>query len=243
MVAEPALTQEEVARRAGIGRSYYGQIERGTVRNDVSEQVLDAIATTLKMDEAQHRHLYVLALRRLPAAAELSSEVQPSIRSLVDRQAPDPSYVIDTAWNVLYFNDAVAEWFVDWNPMEPADRNVLFWVLTDPEARRRLLNWETDWVDQLMSRFRAAHGRHPEDPRFQRVLDRLLAASPHARERWERPEMVYVHPGVVARTVWHPRFGEVQLDIHVRPTPSSNDQLWVIFQLPPQIYDVLRQER
>jgi transcriptional regulator with XRE-family HTH domain len=50
------LRREEVALLAGISVEYYTQIERGTVRG-VSEDVLDAVARALHLDEIEKTHL------------------------------------------------------------------------------------------------------------------------------------------------------------------------------------------
>jgi transcriptional regulator with XRE-family HTH domain len=55
----PGLRREEVAVLAGVGVSWYQWLEQGRDIT-VSPQVLDAITRTLRLDEAERRHLYVL---------------------------------------------------------------------------------------------------------------------------------------------------------------------------------------
>src|SRR5215813_10483889 len=54
------LRREEVALLAGVGITWYTWLEQGRPIN-VSWQVLDAIARTLRMEPAQRWHLYRLA--------------------------------------------------------------------------------------------------------------------------------------------------------------------------------------
>ena len=72
------LRREELAQLAGVGVTWYTWLEQGRKIN-ASVQVLDAIATTLRLDATERAHLFRLAdvpgasrpgrLRRLPAAA------------------------------------------------------------------------------------------------------------------------------------------------------------------------------
>src|SRR5215469_1842586 len=56
----PGLRREEVALLANIGATWYTRLEQGLPIN-VSSQVLDSIARALQMNEAERRHLYLLA--------------------------------------------------------------------------------------------------------------------------------------------------------------------------------------
>jgi transcriptional regulator with XRE-family HTH domain len=52
----PGLRREEVALLAGISIEYYTRIERGSVRG-VSDDVLDALARALQLDDVERAHL------------------------------------------------------------------------------------------------------------------------------------------------------------------------------------------
>src|SRR5271154_5494202 len=54
------LRREEVALLAGGSVDYYVRLERGNLHG-VSEQVLDALARALQLDEAERLHLFDLA--------------------------------------------------------------------------------------------------------------------------------------------------------------------------------------
>src|SRR5688500_18144974 len=63
----PGLRREEVAVLAGVGVSWYTWLEQGCDIK-VSEDVLDAIARALRLDEAERQHLYLLAGLNPPQA-------------------------------------------------------------------------------------------------------------------------------------------------------------------------------
>ncbi|MGH3175952.1 MAG: helix-turn-helix domain-containing protein, partial [Streptosporangiaceae bacterium] len=56
----PGLRREEVALLAGVGVTWYTWLEQGRQIN-ASTQVLDAVASTLRLDRAEREHLYRLA--------------------------------------------------------------------------------------------------------------------------------------------------------------------------------------
>jgi len=61
-------TQNKFAKEIGITQPYYNTIERGEVRNPPSEEVLDKMAVTLKMDEKTAEEFkYLAAVERTPA--------------------------------------------------------------------------------------------------------------------------------------------------------------------------------
>ena len=53
------LRREEVALLAGMSTEYYVRLERGNAAG-VSEAVLNGISRALRLDEAEHAHLYAL---------------------------------------------------------------------------------------------------------------------------------------------------------------------------------------
>src|SRR3954465_14518824 len=56
----PGLRREEVAQPAGVGVPWYTWLEQGRPIN-VSVQVLEAIARTLRLDQTEYEHLFRLA--------------------------------------------------------------------------------------------------------------------------------------------------------------------------------------
>src|SRR4051812_43089691 len=56
----PGLRRSEAATLAGVSVEYYTQLERGNL-GGASEQVLDALARALQLDEAERTHLFDLA--------------------------------------------------------------------------------------------------------------------------------------------------------------------------------------
>jgi transcriptional regulator with XRE-family HTH domain len=56
----PGLRREELAVLAGLSPDYYSRLEQGRQAN-ISDEVLDALARALRLDEAERAHLHDLA--------------------------------------------------------------------------------------------------------------------------------------------------------------------------------------
>ena len=62
----PGLRREEVAVLAGVSTEWYTRLEKGHIAG-VSEDVLEAVARALQLDEAEHTYLFDLARAARPA--------------------------------------------------------------------------------------------------------------------------------------------------------------------------------
>jgi len=76
----PGLRRGEVADLAGVSVEYYSQLERGDLKG-ASEEVLDAVARALQLDEAERSHLVDLAHAAGPAARAVGDGNPPPNRS------------------------------------------------------------------------------------------------------------------------------------------------------------------
>lgn len=71
----PGLRREEVAQLAGVSVDYYSRLEQGRNLN-VSDEVLDAVARALRLDEIERSYLFQIARtprrgrRRTPARVQ-----------------------------------------------------------------------------------------------------------------------------------------------------------------------------
>ena len=64
----PGLRREEVALLAGVSVDYYTKLERGHL-SGASDDVLEALARALRLDEAERTHLFDLTRASQPATA------------------------------------------------------------------------------------------------------------------------------------------------------------------------------
>src|SRR5580658_3069189 len=87
------LRREEVALLANLSTTYYTFLEQGRQVRP-SAQVLDALASALRMSAAERRYLHVLAYGGSdPAAAAAAppEQLDPAVADLVQRLEPFPT--------------------------------------------------------------------------------------------------------------------------------------------------------
>jgi transcriptional regulator with XRE-family HTH domain len=103
----PGLRREEVALLAGISIEYYTRLERGNARG-VSDEVLEALARALPLDEVERAHLIDLvrtANAARPARRRTTPQrVRPSIQRLLDSMTGTAAFLRNGRLDILAAN-------------------------------------------------------------------------------------------------------------------------------------------
>jgi transcriptional regulator with XRE-family HTH domain len=92
----PGLRREEVAVLAGVSVPYYTRLERGDI-NGVSQNVLEALARALELDDAERAHLFDLARAAQPTGA------RPLRRQGKQRVRPEVQWTLDAITGAAAF--------------------------------------------------------------------------------------------------------------------------------------------
>jgi len=189
------LRREEVAQLSGVGVTWYTWLEQG---RDISAsaQVIDALARALLLNEDQHRHLRELAGLPLPEPPTAPGDMLPRLQLLVDAAMPSPASVYDGHFDYVAWNEAYARVRHDPMSLPPGRRNMLWMMLTDAANRARMVRWEQA-AQAVLSQFRTAVGRSPDDPRFAELVAALTEASPHFRDWWAGYPVRYFRPATI----------------------------------------------
>ena len=204
----PGLRREEVAQLAGVGVTWYTWLEQGRPIH-VSVQVLDAVARTLRLDQAEIEHLYRLA--EVPAApAEPTPPCCPEVvREILQSLEPLPAMLVNARYDVLGANQAHEDLFWDWHRELPCDHtNVLWCCFMHPQARRYFLNFDRE-AALMVATLRNSFGQHLKEPAWIEFIDKLCARSPEFAELWARQEVAA--PGSRTKHFLHPRAGLLRL--------------------------------
>ncbi|GAB3148380.1 helix-turn-helix transcriptional regulator [Amycolatopsis sp. NPDC004378] len=184
----PGLRREEVAELAGIGVDWYIRLEQGRTVSPSSSTV-EALARALRLDDTESAHLRALA--RNPARTAFTREKVPeATRRLVEGLA-EPAYVTGRRWDVLVWNRAVTELFVDFGAVPEADRNILVFMLLDARARRLFGAGWAGQAEHVVAQFHAAHDLWAGDPAFTELATRLRSGCPEFAAWWENHEVVH----------------------------------------------------
>ncbi len=157
------LRREELAMLAGVSTDYYARLEQGRAEN-VSEQVLRAVADALRLDTVERRHLTTLVRGPDAAARPESVRVRPALRSTINALGAVPAILHGPLYEVLALNRAAAELLDDFDAMPVADRNMARWMFLNPRARDVYVDWE-EIAAQMAAVLRAA-GAHDAGARL-----------------------------------------------------------------------------
>ncbi|MEU8822454.1 helix-turn-helix transcriptional regulator [Streptomyces sp. NPDC048636] len=221
----PGLRREELALLAGISATWYTYLEQG---RDIraSDQVLDALASVLRLDRHERGHLFQLAGQPLAEAPEEPEPLAPEAAAVPLLLQPHPAYIIGGTYDVLSHNQAAAALFP--HLIDAAERppNFLRWVFLEPAARDVLVDWELE-ARGLLARLRTLAGRHPGDPRYTRLIDELKTASPEVRAWWPRYDVQARHGG--RKRLRHPERGVVTYAYTAFHLAERSEQTLVIY--------------
>jgi transcriptional regulator with XRE-family HTH domain len=201
------LRREELAQLAGVGVTWYTWLEQGRPIN-ASVQVLDAIATTLRLDPVERAHLFRLA--DLPGTAAAVSDcgdcpLPPEVQQILDGIA-FPACVLTERFDVIAWNNVYAALFPGVCEAAPGERNTLLVSLTAPPCCSPIQDHERHCL-ALVGQLRAAYGRHVGDPAWTHFIRRLEAISPAFAEAWASHDVA--QPTKHTKRFRHPTFGHL----------------------------------
>ncbi|MBK0332383.1 helix-turn-helix transcriptional regulator [Brachybacterium sp. MASK1Z-5] len=214
----PGLRREEVATLSGVSVDYYTRIEKGDLTG-VSDEILDAIAQVLQMDESETGYLYDLAREaRRPARARARSRrgpttVPPQIRLLLDSMGTTPVIALSGRLDILAAN-ALGRAVFDVVHTSPTRRtavsapNLASFVFLDPAASGFFDDLDGA-ADTCVRMLRAQAGTAPHDAQLTQLIGELSTRSEDFRTRWAAHDVGDHRSG--SKILHHPEVGELDL--------------------------------
>jgi transcriptional regulator with XRE-family HTH domain len=223
----PGLRREEVAMLAGVSADYYVRLEQGRDRHP-SEQVIEALARVLGLDDEGVAHLRELARpvvrrRRAPSRPE---RVGPGLQRLLDRWPHTPALVVGRYLDVLAHNRLA----VAINTCSVTGQNQVRAIFLDPAARDIFPDWGVVAQDTVAS-LRAAAGARLDDPRLTELVGELSLKSPEFRQLWARHDVRAKTAG--SKRFIHPMVGELTLGYETFAVNGAPGQLLVVYHPEP----------
>ncbi|MBO4139183.1 helix-turn-helix transcriptional regulator [Micromonospora tulbaghiae] len=227
------LRREELALLAGLSTDYYQRMEQGREVRP-SDDVLDALAGALGLDDTERRHLFTLARaarRPVPARVERGPERVPDSTRRLLRVMDTPAVVLGRHLDLL-----------DWNPMaqallgDPADQppgrlNMLLLLFDDAlTGGRSCPDWERQALDYI-GMLRAAVADDPTHPRATAIVGELSIRSADFRRLWARHDVRASVSGT--KTFRVPGLGDIVLDWDTYPLPGSPGPVVLVFTAEP----------
>ncbi|MFI6154940.1 helix-turn-helix transcriptional regulator [Kitasatospora sp. NPDC051170] len=189
----PGLRREELAQLAGISVEYYQRLEQGRAKHP-SEEVLDALAEVLRLDEVERRHLHVLARparRHGTSAPGTTAPDTPAVRPELVRlleQVKVPAMVMTDRFDVLTLNPIARRLFVPAAALPQGAWNLARFLFLDPEGREFYVAWE-EVAAATVGQLRATAGLHPGDRELADLIAGLRAHSAAFARLWSRADV------------------------------------------------------
>ena len=222
----PGLRREEVALLAGVSVSWYTWLEQGRDIG-VSAEVLKRLSSVLRLDRAESLHLFALSSRQPPVIAT-GEEPSDGLVYLVQAIDPVPAYIRNGGLDILAWNPAVADLFVDYGRLEPHERNTLRLIFLYPPYRSLMRDWE-QLARGMIRVFRAARAKASNKTPFDRLVEEIRAGSEEFRTWWPEVDVQGFDEG--GKRLRHPTHGLLDLT-YVALTPEGRPDLSLVTYIP-----------
>jgi transcriptional regulator with XRE-family HTH domain len=224
----PGLRREEVALLAGVSTDYYVRLEQGRDTHP-SDQVLEALARVLELDESSTAYLHALVrptpARRRPAARP--EPVRPGLLRIMDGMAAMPAKVLSRHFDVLAAN-ALAR------AVHPAFRpgsNMIRYAFLEPGGWDMYPDRDRVAPD-MVAVLRGLAGTDRDDPRLTELVGELSLKSEEFRRLWAR-HAVHVKTAGLKR-FRHPMVGVFDLGYEALTVNGADGQTLVCYHAEPQ---------
>ncbi|MGR6917881.1 helix-turn-helix transcriptional regulator [[Actinomadura] parvosata] len=197
------LRREEVAHLSGVSVDYYVRLEQGRATQP-SEQVLDALARVLRLDDTEREHLYRLARQRRRKVKSPTGRLRPELARVLGLIVDAPAMIVDHRLDVATGN-RLAELLYG-RPMQGL--NTARHIFLEEAGRGLYADWEQCTRD-VVGHLRLAVGKYPDDPRLAALIGELAMGSERFRRLWARADVRARTHG--RKAYRHPLVGELEL--------------------------------
>ncbi|MTD16404.1 helix-turn-helix domain-containing protein [Nakamurella sp. YIM 132087] len=232
----PGLRREEVAVLAGVSVDYYTKLEQGRV-GTVSEQVLDAVETALRLGRLERLHLRSLLNPsgiHTRTVRSITRRARPELISMINALDPVPAVIHGPHLEVLGINRAGALLLDDFQAMPVAERNMARWMFLSPRARVVYRNW-AEIAPQMVAVLRAAAisagAAGDPDDHLAGLVAELATASWEFAAMWADYRLFEHTHGI--KEFFHEAVGPMSLRYETLALPGDPGQTVILYTAPP----------
>ncbi|MEU6590559.1 helix-turn-helix transcriptional regulator [Streptomyces sp. NPDC046881] len=219
------LRREEVAHLSGVSVDYYVRLEQGRATQP-SEQVLDALARVLGLDETERGHLDRLARQHRRRAKAPGGRVRPELMRVLTLVTDAPALIMNHRLDALAGNHLAGLLFG--RPMPGL--NIARHIFLEENEHGLYADWETCTTD-VVGHLRLAAGKYPEDPRLASLIGELAMGSERFRRLWARADVRARTHG--RKAYRHPLVGLLELHQENFALPDESGQELIVLSAPP----------
>ncbi|MEU4893060.1 helix-turn-helix transcriptional regulator [Streptomyces sp. NPDC044780] len=218
----PGLRREEVALLAGVSIDYYVRLERGHIAG-ASEEVLDAVAHALQLDDAERAHLFDLARaaakRPTRRAKRARGPLPDSVLRVLGSMTDSPAFIRNGRLDILATNTLGRALYAPLFP-DPATQtvNIARSQFLTPGGRDFFPDWEVS-VHTTVALLRTEAGRAPHDTELTGLIGELVTRSEEFRTAWAKHNVRLHHTG--RKSFHHPAVGTLTFDFDAMELPAQ----------------------
>jgi transcriptional regulator with XRE-family HTH domain len=218
------LRREEVAHLSGVSVDYYVRLEQGRATQP-SEQILDALARVLDLDETERDHLCRLAQQRRRRAKVPNGRLRPELLRMLDLVTDAPALLMDHRLDVLAGNRLAKLLY----GRELPGLNTARHIFLDEAERGLYADWETCTLD-VVGHLRLAAGKYPDDPGLASLIGELAIGSKRFRQLWARADVRARTHG--RKAYQHPLVGLLELHQENFALPDESGMELLVLSAP-----------
>ena len=219
------LRREEVAVLAGVSTEWYTRLEKGHI-GGVSEEVLDAVAHALRLDDEERIYLFDLARAARPAHRKpprrREMNLTPPVQWMLDSITMSAAFVRNGRLDVVATNALAralhAPMFSSDTTIAHGRANFARYHFLDPSSRDFFIDWEAG-AAATVALLRAEAGREPHDRALRELIGELSTLSGEFRTLWASHDVRIRHHGV--KRLQHPDVGCLELTYQSADLPTS----------------------
>ncbi|MFD9741499.1 helix-turn-helix transcriptional regulator [Umezawaea sp. NPDC059074] len=219
------LRREEVAHLSGVSVDYYVRLEQGRATQP-SQQVLDALARVLGLDETERGHLRRLACQRPRRTRPSSGRIRPELLRVLDLVTDAPALIMDHRMDVLAANRLASALY----GLPIPGLNTARHIFLEENERGLYADWDSCTLD-VVGHLRLAAGKHPDDPRLASVIGELSMGSERFRRLWARADVRARGHG--RKAFQHPLVGLLELHQENFALPDGSGQELLVLSATP----------
>ena len=213
---------------AGVSVSWYTWLEQGRDIS-VSSAALERLANALRLDRAEVAHLFALSSRQPPSFAA-GEKLSDGLLGLVRSIDPVPAYIRNSRLDILAWNPAVADLFVNFGELPPEERNTLRLTFLYPPYRDLICDWE-QFARGTLRVFYAARAKASDKVPFDRLAEQIGAECEEFRAWWLEGGVQNFEEG--AKRLRHPRLGLIDLTYLALIPEGQPDLSFVTYAICP----------
>ena len=222
----PGLRREEVAQLASISPTWYTWLEQGR-GGAPSKEVLNRIASGLRLTAPERDHLFILAFGHPPENHFRGPDtVTPRLQRVLDAMTDSPAIIKTVTWDVIAWNRAAAAVLTDYGALPREQRNILRLMFSDSRARSIQAEWESV-ASVVVNAFRADVARAGRSRETERLIEELSLASPEFAALWRRNDVAGHAEGI--KHLHHPQLEAIALEFSTFIVDGRPDLTMMVF--------------